>query len=186
MVELPDDIYSDIAQFLSPIDLKRFHIANKTINCNPLIKKHIFRLRLARSINCRNFLPTQLAKEKQEEFLKYMKSNNYTNNYRYLLSHKGNYLTSVRVHFSDVIEYVRYSFHSSKHNIDPDSFKKKVRELYPYTNINKKMISCSHTTATTLVIEVIYDLVPEKYITIEQVEHDIFTYYNVLKKHQLI
>ena len=60
--------------------------------------------------------------------------------------------------------------------------KGKIKALYPYKNLSKDNIHCYYHQTGYFKIRIIYDSVPEKYVTIEQAKHDIEVYYRILKK----
>ena len=52
--------------------------------------------------------------------------------------------------------------------------------MYPYKNLTKDKFYCYDDGRPS--IEITYDYVPEKYVTIEQAENDIKAYYRILKE----
>lgn len=189
---LPNDLYSYIAGFLEPYDLRHFHITNKLINKNPLVRKQIFRLRLEKSINCRLFLPTETAKQNWENFKETMPSNSVADVFlgplklgNQLIGNKHAYIINNnnpgRSFFGYTLILPNLSLHVCN---DESSILKKIIDLYPYDNLSKENFYCSYRGCPFVIVS--YDKVPEKYITIEQADHDIIVYYKILKERLLL
>ena len=180
MEGLPSDLYSNIASFLDSVNLKRFVLASKQINRNPLIRKQIFRLRLARSVNCRIFMTSDTAKQQWDKVIRaeYLTQNKEI--YLGELNVDGCWAGPVYLYIKEHRAYFEFLmvFHTS---LRQGHLVEKIKALYPYKNISKENISYSHMYPGCLKIRVIYDSVPEKYLTLSQAEHDIQVYYKILK-----
>lgn len=183
---LPGDIYSYIAYFLGLTDLKQFHQANRSISRNQLIKKHIFGLRLLKNVNCRHFMPTELAKQKQCEFLKQIdpesfriKDSNLYKNFYVSLKHDDLHFGNAGIYFKKDIGFIECIMDIKKADLAL------IRQLYPYGNITKGNIN-SYPTVLFDQVTIRYDHAPEKYITFEQVERDLYKFYEILKQNDLV
>ena len=194
MIVLPLDIFATIAHFIPYIDLKQFIFLNKPIYHNPLIRKQIFRLRLEKSVNCRTFMPTEVAKQKQDELKARIQPQTATmmladQAYRYYLStlvNLENFIVTSLIVYSDNYFSLKCIIGFHTRFTDADLLVKQAKELYPYDNVKKDQITRFVDYPSYSKIQITYVTVPEKYVTLEQVRADLISYYHVLKKHSLI
>ena len=189
MIVLPDDIYSYIAYFLSLNDLKQFYQANRSISRNPLIKQQVFRLRLLHNVDCRPFMPTEVARNKQSEFRKkhdveFWDYPLHNTMYKYLC-YRFNEIIG-QLFFSDSHCYFTFQITCHKKISPTKELKERLRALYPYANVKIHQIDFCKLFRKYYCLQIVYDTVPETYITVEQAEHDMNMYYKILFENHLL
>lgn len=195
-MEMPQGILIAIANFLPMDSLKQFHRINRFTFRSRQIHQRIFKLRLADNVNCRPFITTQKAELLQAAFKLRMLAEsvdivlaNQTYECYFHDLKDGNYRFGyAEVFFSKNELYIRATILVTKMVEDIKQLTIKAKQLYPYSNIKKKDISSSliQSAIYTAAITIIYVSVPEKYITIEQFEHDMIEYYHILINNDLI
>lgn len=183
MISVPDDIYPCIAVFLAAHDLNRLCLANKSISSNPLIKKHVFRLRLKTNLNCRPFMPIETAKLQQKQFAESWPPalGSVADLYFRFFKNKESDIPKA-YSFSLTHNFIVFRLRipkCKKGNSEVSTYM--ARKLYPYTAIDREKIECLSNTMNFAIVQVTYDCVPEKYVTFEQAKHDIECYYDILK-----
>ena len=149
MIVLPLDIFAYIARYTVYSDLKHIVLANKTINRNLLIRKQIFRLRLEKSVNCRTFMPLNVAKKKHEELkarIQPLSNPIILDNKPYLsyiapLLHLIYYWVYWHIRFSDDHFYVKCMIGFRTRISDLDTVLSRAKALYPYQNVKKDQIT---------------------------------------------